>query len=459
MYTVKVRKKALTIGGSDSSGGAGIQADLKAMSSLGVHGASVITCITAQNTKGVQAIYPLDAEQVATQFDSVAMDLQPPVGKTGLLCTGTILKIVAAKIAEYELKVVVDPVMSSTTGHKLTHPHFPEMLRDHLLPHAYLITPNLPEASALVGWDVKTVDDMKRAAVELKELGAKNVLVKGGHLEGDYAIDVLLTEGMKVFEARKVPLELHGTGCVLSAFITALLALGKDLPAAVKQAKLLMTENIKHGYDIGFGIDVVDTHAHLFNAAEKYHIVQEVRRSAQTLEKVLVPDLVPEVGINIGYALPHPSDRYDICALEGRIFRSGDKIIAAGIPEFGASTHIADVILTASSHDHRIRSAMNIAYNKRIVEACPVLTYKVGSFDRSQEPKNVRTMEWGTNKSIEELGAVPDIIYDLGGHGKEPLIRILGNNPREVIAKIRTLIDEAFPDIEKRKKRVSKESF
>jgi len=452
MYTVKVRKKALTVGGSDSSGGAGIQADLKAFTSLGVHGATVITCITAQNTKGVQGLFPLEPEQVAAQFDSVAMDLQPPVGKTGLLCTATILKVVTSKIVEYGIRTVVDPVMASTTGYKLTHPHFPEALREHLIPEAYLLTPNLDEASALLGWKVQNLEDMKKAAVELKDLGAKNVLVKGGHLEGEWAIDVLLTDEIKLFKAKKLPLELHGTGCVLSAFITSFLALGKDLPSAVKQAKLLMTQNIRHGYDIGFGIEVVDTHAHLFNDAEKYRIVQEVRRAAAQLEKVLIPELVPESGVNIGYALPHPSDHYDICALEGRIFLTGDKIIAAGTPEFGASTRVADCILTASAHDHRIRSAMNILYNKKVVEACSILTYKVGTFDRSDEPKGVKTMEWGINKAIEALGAVPDIIYDLGSHGKEPIIRILGNNPREVLTKLRTLIEEAFPQRAQHKK-------
>jgi hydroxymethylpyrimidine kinase/phosphomethylpyrimidine kinase len=452
MYTVKVRKKALTVGGSDSSGGAGIQADLKAFTSLGIHGATVITCITAQNTKGVQGLFPLEPEQVAAQFDSVAMDLQPPVGKTGLLCTATILKVVTNKISEYGIKTVVDPVLTSTTGYKLTHPHFPEALREHLLPEAYLLTPNLDEASVLVGWKVHDLEGMKKAAVELKDLGAKNVLVKGGHLEGDWAIDVLLTDEIKLFKAKKQPLELHGTGCVLSAFITSFLALGKDLPSAVKQAKLLMTQNIRHGYDIGFGIEVVDTHAHLFNDAEKYRIVQDVRRSAAILEKVLIPELVPEVGVNIGYALPHPSDRYDVCALEGRIFHTGDRIIAAGTPEFGASARMADIILTASAHDHRIRSAVNILYNKKIIDACPVLTYKVGTFDRSDEPKGVKTMEWGINKAIEALGAVPDIIYDTGGHSKEPMIRVLGNNPHDVLAKLRTLIDEAFPQRTRPKK-------
>ena len=452
MYTVKVKKKALTVGGSDSSGGAGIQADLKAMSSLGVHGATVITCVTAQNTKGVQGIYPLLPEQVAAQFDSVAMDLQPPVGKTGLLCTATILKVIATKISEYGIRTVVDPVLASTTGYKLTHPHFPEALREHLLPEAFLITPNLDEASILLGWKVDSLDRMKRAAVELKDLGAKNVLVKGGHLEGDWAIDVLYTDReIKLFKAKKQPLDLHGTGCVLSAFITAHLALGKDLVNAVRHSKLLMNENIKHGYDIGFGIEVVDTHAHLFNDAEKYHIFQEVRRSAGQLEKILIPELVPEVGINIGYALPHPSDRFDICALEGRIFRSGDRVIAAGVPEFGASQHVANIILTASAHDHRIRCAMNTAYNKKVVDACSVLTYKVGTFDRADEPKGVKTMEWGTNEAIVALGAVPDVIYDLGGHGKEPMIRILGNTPREVLSKLGTLIDEAFPNRERKK--------
>lgn len=455
MYSVRIRKKALTMGGSDSSGGAGIQADLKTFSSLGVHGASVVTCVTAQNTKGVQAIFALDPEQVGAQFDSIAVDMKPPVGKTGLLCNGKITRIVSQKVAEHGIRTVVDPVMTSTTGHKLTLPNFLSALKKDLLPEAFLITPNILEASTLVGWKVKTLEDVKKAALELKDMGPDNVLITGGHLEGRWATDVLYTGAFKLYKTKKLPFDLHGTGCVLSALITAYLALGKELKTSIKQAKALITENIKHGYDIGGGIDVVDTHAHLFNAAEKYRIVYEVRKAVALLERTLLPELVPEVGINIGYALPHPSDRYDICALEGRIFRSGSRVFASGMPDFGASTHIAKVILTASSVDHRIRSAMNVAYRKEIVDAAPVLTYKVGTFDREDEPEGVRTMEWGTTKAIEEHGAVPDIIFDLGGHGKEPMMRVLGNNPKEVVSKLKKLIDEAFPKRKKRRKRRS----
>jgi hydroxymethylpyrimidine/phosphomethylpyrimidine kinase len=452
MYSVKIRKKALTIGGSDSSGGAGIQADLKTFSSLGVHGASIITCVTAQNTKGVQAIYAMEPKQVATQFDSIIKDLRPPVGKTGLLPNGGLTKTIARKVGESDIRIVVDPVMTATTGRKLTLPNFLPSLKKALLPEAYLVTPNLFEASTLLGWEVKTIEDMKKATEELRDLGVDNALITGGHLEGKMAVDVLYTGKHKLFKAKKQPYDLHGTGCVLSALITAFLALGKELKTSIKQAKSLVTENIRHGYDIGGGIDVVDTHAHLFNAAEKYRIVFELRKAVAMLEKTLIPELVPEVGINIGYALPNPSDRFDICALEGRIFRSGRKVTAAGVPDFGASKHIANVILTASAVDHRIRSAMNVAYDKRLVAACPVLTYKVGTFDRSDEPAGAKTMEWGTSKAIKELGAVPDIIFDMGGHGKEPMIRILGNNPKEVVTKLKNLIDEAIPK-RKRKKR------
>lgn len=453
MYSIRTRKKAITIGGSDSSGGAGIQADLKTFSSLGVHGASVITCITAQNTKGVQAIYALDTDQVKAQFDSISSDLAPPVGKTGLLCNGKITRIVARKVAEYGLRLVVDPVMTSTTGYALSLPNFLDALKKALMPEAFLITPNLLEASTIVGWEVRTLDDMKKAAQELTAMGSANVLITGGHLEGKWATDVLYSGAFKMYKTKKLPYDLHGTGCILSALITAYLALGKELKTAIKYSKALITENIKHGYDIGGGIDVVDTHAHLFNAAEKYRIVFEVKKAVDMLERMLVPELVPEVGVNIGYALPHPSDRFDVCALEGRIFRSGRRIISSGTPDFGTSKHIANIILTASSVDHRIRSAMNVAYSEAMVEAAPTLTYKVGTFDRGQQPRDVKTMEWGTMTAIEDHGAVPDLIYDLGGQGKEAMIRILGNNPKEIVTKLRNLMDEAFPKKKKRRRR------
>jgi hydroxymethylpyrimidine/phosphomethylpyrimidine kinase len=447
MYPVKTRKKALTVGGSDSSGGAGVQADLKAFASIGVHGASVVTCITAQNTKGIQAIQPVDIKLMKQQFDSVATDLKPPVGKTGLLYNDKMTKAVATKFDDYEIELVVDPVMTSTTGHKLSMKNFLQALKSALLPVTKMVTPNLYEASQILGWEVKTLDDMIKAAAEISEFGPRYVLITGGHLEGEYAIDVLFRKrkGVRLFKAKKIPVEMHGTGCALSAMITAYLAIGKNVESSMRRAKDHIQDNIRHGYDIGGGIDVVDTHSHLFNAAEKFRILTEVKHAANRLEEILHPAFVPEVGVNIAYSLPYPCDMDDVCALQGRIIKSGDRILVAGHPEFGASTHIGRVVLTVSSQDHRFRSGMNISYSKKTVEACHTLTFKVSSFDRSEEPKGVRTMGWGTMKAIEEFGSVPDIIFDTGGHGKEPMIRILGNNPKEVVNKAKAIIEEVAP--------------
>ena len=218
-------KKILTIAGSDSGGGAGIQADLKTMAALGEYGASVITSITAQNTLGVQGAYPLEPSWVEAQLDSVCSDIAFDAAKTGMLANAAIIKSVSAKIRQYALpKVVVDPVMVATSGDVLLENQALEALVTELLPLAYLVTPNMSEASVLSGQPVRNLAEMQAAAVSIHRLGCQYVLVKGGHLPGE-AVDVLYDgEQFWSYTAPKVETNnTHGTGCTLSsAFVCAI---------------------------------------------------------------------------------------------------------------------------------------------------------------------------------------------------------------------------------------------
>lgn len=247
---------ALTIAGSDSGGGAGIQADLKTFSALGTYGASVLTAITAQNTLGVTAVFELPTDIIVAQIDAVVTDLRPDVVKTGMIASTEIIGAVAERIRHYRLdRLVVDPVMVAKGGHPLLRPDAVAALREQLLPLALVATPNLPEAEALLGRRIETLDAMRAAARELvQQYGARAVVVKGGHRAGP-AVDVFF-DGEKIheLEAERIATQnTHGTGCTFASAIAAYLARGEPLAAAVRQAKQYLTEALRHAYPVGSG--------------------------------------------------------------------------------------------------------------------------------------------------------------------------------------------------------------
>ena len=255
------RRRALTIAGSDSGGGAGIQADLKTFSALGVYGMTAITAVTVQNTKGVSGVEELSPHTVAEQIRSVAGDIGVDAAKTGMLASAAIVEAVAQAVVEARLPaLVVDPVSVSKHGHRLLAEDALGALRRLILPLATLVTPNLPEAAALAGIDVQDRDDMRRAADAILELGPRAVLVKGGHLEDDRAIDLFVEGDVEAWvDAERIDTRhTHGTGCTLSAAITAHLARGESLLDAVRAGKAFVTEAIRHALPLGEGIGPVD---------------------------------------------------------------------------------------------------------------------------------------------------------------------------------------------------------
>jgi hydroxymethylpyrimidine/phosphomethylpyrimidine kinase len=249
-------RTALTIAGSDSGGGAGIQADLKTFAAHGVFGTSAITAVTAQNTVGVTMIEVLSPEMVRAQIAAVAADLPPAATKIGMLASAAIVSAVAASLDEHQLPhVVLDTVMIAKSRASLLDPSAVEALRRELLPRAGIVTPNIPEAEALTGLSITSVADLHKAARMLvDQLGVKAAVVKGGHLEGP-AIDVFV-QGREVHELRAeriVTPHTHGTGCTFSAAIAARLALGDDLLTAVRAAKAYVTRAIAHAPGLGAG--------------------------------------------------------------------------------------------------------------------------------------------------------------------------------------------------------------
>ncbi len=249
--------RALTIAGSDSGGGAGIQADLKTFTALRVYGLSVVTAITAQNTCQVAGVIELPADFVRLQLDVVMRDIGVDAAKTGMLSSPEIIEAVAEGVREHRIeRIVVDPVMRAKSGDRLLRPEAEEALVRRLLPLAYVVTPNIPEAEALVGWPIRSREDMKRAARHIFDLGPRAVLVKGGHLDvGPEAVDILY-DGRQFYEfaAERIGTRnTHGTGCTYSAAIAAYLARGDDMLEAIRKAKHYVTMAIRYGLSIGRG--------------------------------------------------------------------------------------------------------------------------------------------------------------------------------------------------------------
>jgi len=254
-------RSALTIAGSDSSSGAGIQADLKTFAALGLYGTSAVTTITAQNTLGVTATYPLPADLVTAQIEAVAGDITIQATKVGMLATAAIVEAVAAAIEELDLpNVVVDPVVMAKSGDRLLAPDALQTLCQELLPRARMVTPNIPEAALLTGLSISSADDVREAARRIHAMGVTAVVIKGGHGDGDVLVDVLF-DGTEFSEFRTPRIDTrhtHGTGCTFASAIAAYLALDCSLPDATRQAQAYVAGAIRHALAVGHGHGPLD---------------------------------------------------------------------------------------------------------------------------------------------------------------------------------------------------------
>ncbi|MDD1770792.1 MAG: bifunctional hydroxymethylpyrimidine kinase/phosphomethylpyrimidine kinase [Methanomassiliicoccales archaeon] len=433
----------MSIAGSDSIGGAGIQADVKAMASVGVHAATVITAVTSQNTRKVVDILPVPPAHVASQLDSVLSDADVRAAKTGMLYSPDIVRTVAGRLRRRKLKLVVDPVMIAGVGDTLSSEGLVDSIRKDLLPLATIVAPNREEAEAISGMKVSSLKDARRACARMIDLGSEMALVKGGHFGGSESVDVLF-DGKEFVELRspRVAIKVHGSGCALSAYIAAYLALGTEPREAVVQAKERITDAIEFHHRIGKGLEATQPMATSLMEMARYSVMTTLKEATEALEGFLTVEWIPEVGTNFAYALPHARYSEDVCALEGRIVGLRGRAIHSGCYSFGASRHVARIVLEAMRHDPAMRSVINVRFSEEHIRALKKARLSLASFERKDEPPKMKTMEWGTRSAIESVGAVPDVIFDRGGVGKEPMIRILGKDPQDVVRKLRGAIHQ-----------------
>ena len=442
---------ALTIAGSDSGGGAGIQADLKTFAALGVHGISAVTSITAQNTNRVTEVFDIPGSTIKSQIETVRSDIGFHAVKIGMLHNTEIVNAVADYFEGRPFSnIVVDPVMVSKSGSRLLKYEAVTTLVQRILPLSFVLTPNIDEASVLLQTKSKisNIDAALRAAKEISELGPKIVIVKGGHLRPHRngkndtleSIDTVYFKKEKKIEylrsIRYPTKNTHGTGCVFSSAIAAELAKGKKVIEAIRSAKIFVSNAIKNSLAIGSGAGPVNPSGEVLVQADRYLIYSNIKVAVNILETngSLVSKLIPESRSNIGMAIESAKSYQDVIAVSGRITSLVDgRAKASGEPEFGASRHISNAILAAMKYDKDVRSAMNIAYSPETIESCRRLGLTVSSYDRRKEPSNIKRREgsstfWGAEQAILKSKKFPDIFFHIGDFGKEPMIVILGHD-------------------------------
>ncbi len=439
-----------TIAGSDPSGGAGVQADLRVFTLLGAFGQTVITSLTVQNSLGVKSWQAVDPGLVAAQLEALVEDFPPVAVKTGMLAKAETIEKVSKVLACFRPLLVVDPVILAKGGEFLLEQDAISALKEYLFPLATVITPNLPEAEILLGKKIPPGGE-EEACKELLSLGPKAIILKGGHAGGLLAKDYIY-DGQEMVELSlpRIMVERigHGTGCTFSAALTVYLAQGLSLSLASSKAKQFVTLALISAWHnpLGQGISPTDHLVHLERLEARFLVLERLEEAVMYFCQHPVRPLVPEVQINLAYALPYAQDYSEVAAFPGRIVAIGERAQPVGCPKFGASRHVTNVVLTAMRHDPRIRAAMNIKFEEKFLVKAASLGFKIGEFSREEEPPEIKaregaTIPWGVDLVCRRLGYVPDIIADRGEIGKEPMIRVLGMDAMEVVKKAIRLLD------------------
>ncbi len=443
-------RAALTIAGSDSSGGAGIQADMKTMSALGIYSCTVITAITAQNTSNVDSILPLNADIIKKQIMSILSDIPIHAIKIGMVYNNEIITAISDILRNLKIPIVLDPIISAGTGAQLLQREFLSDFKNKLIPICDVVTPNISEAEKLSGIKIKNENDIKKTALKIQKQGARNVVIKGGHFRNEemIIIDTILDEFGK-FTVIKNPrmniVETHGSGCNFSAAVTAFVALKFPIVNACILANKYVHNSIVNTLKIGKGIPVNNPISTMYDESCKYRVMEELANAVDQLTNIKnFEKLIPETQSNIAYAIPYAKKIEDVAGVNGRIVKVGDRSTPTSGIKFGASRHVASSILEYMKINQLVRSALNIKNDKKILDKCNRL-FRVTHYEREFEPKTIKNKEgksisWGVSRALSK-NPDADIIYHAGDMGKEPMIIIFGQNPQEVVDKVKKILN------------------
>ncbi|MFC6836868.1 bifunctional hydroxymethylpyrimidine kinase/phosphomethylpyrimidine kinase [Halomarina ordinaria] len=428
---------ALTIAGSDSGGGAGIQADLKTMEALGTFGTSVVTATTAQNTRGVTGSHVVPTEHVEAQLDAVLDDFDVGAAKTGMLATSEVVEAVAARAADFDCPLVVDPVMVATSGDRLLA-EAAEEAYEALVAEATVVTPNADEVEVLVGERPESEADARAAGEALLDFGARAALVKGGHIgSGDEVVDTLVTgEGVETFRHRRVDTDAtHGSGCTLASAVAARLARGDDVERAVERATGFVARAVRYHHAVGEGPGAVHHLAALRERADRQPTAEAVEGLLATLREHgdAVRALVPEVGMNVVGASRYAESRAEAAAVEGRLTKTLAGVAAPRGVRFGASNNVARVLLAAREQDPSLRFAAVCRNDEAVRDALADAGLEVAVVDGET------AYEEGIAAAFD--GGVPDVVAFDAGVGREATALLLSGEAATLEDRLLALAD------------------
>ncbi|MCK4480020.1 MAG: bifunctional hydroxymethylpyrimidine kinase/phosphomethylpyrimidine kinase [Candidatus Lokiarchaeota archaeon] len=457
----------LTIAGSDPTSGAGIQADIRTFDRCGVHPFSVITAITYQTVTEFFGYKSL-SDELDKQLETILTVYPIKYVKIGMIPDVKALDIIVNYIKKYDLNVVLDPILTASAGERLSGEGLELEIERALFPYVKIITPNISEASYFSNSDISNIkeenlDDLKKAAEilmnklyidDVSQKIEKAVAIKSAGSNHDEIFDLVLvnkkSEGqMKkvfhIFKKKKVPFEgnVHGTGCVFSSAIAAFLAKEFSIEEAIVKAESFFDDRFLSFielHDKGKVIDLTisDERLKVINQIkEVYHFMSQLRSFSK---------FIPEVRMNISGSLPNAKTKEDVAGVEGRISIVNGFPKASGEIKFGVSDHTARLILSAKKFENSINFVMNLKYNPNWIIAIQENTdLQLKEIIRKDQPEEIKkkefsTMQWLIKESIENFGKIPDIIWDIGSQGKEPMMRLFGNNSKEMIEKLEKIM-------------------
>ena len=425
----------LSIGGSDPSSGAGIQSDVKTFAEFNAYGLTVITAITGQNTSSFGMIEPVSQKILKNQLESIISDFKIDGIKIGMVFNSQIIKILYHQLKKLKIPIVVDPVLKSTTGGALIEKEAVLDFQKYIVPLATVITPNKFEAEMISKVKINSKSNLEKNAKIIQKMGAKNVIITGIEEKNNKISDFVLEKNTKyTISGNKIANSNHGSGCNYSAAIVFAISSNKTIRESVKFAKEFTYNSIKNAKKVGKGIKITDIqkideiNSELSQAINEFVEIKNIYKN------------IPECQTNFVYSKQKPKSTKDILGISGRIVKAGKEVIVAGNLSYGGSKHVATALLTMNKKFPQIHSAINLKFQNTTISKIKKSKLKVSSYDRIQEPNNVKnkgsTIEWGIKSAIKNLKEPPDVIFHKGDFGKEPMIIIFGNTPKNILKKI-----------------------
>jgi hydroxymethylpyrimidine kinase/phosphomethylpyrimidine kinase len=422
----------LTIAGSDSGGGAGIQADLKTIEAMGGFGTSAVTAVTAQNTTGVESSHVLPIDEIDAQIDAVRSDFEVRGVKTGMLATAAVVETVTSAVSDLEAPLVVDPVMVAATGDRLLT-ETAESAYEALIAEAALVTPNADEAAVLTGIKPDDEESARRAGQTLLEMGADAALIKGGHMPGETVLDVLVTP--KTVETATHPRidtdATHGSGCTLSAAIATRLARGASMAEATENSVAFMERAVRYHHDAGTKAGAVHHLVELRNEAARGPTVDTLKRSIDRLCEMDIGRFIPEGGMNVAATTPYAEGIEETATIDGKIRETADGIETEGCIRFGVPSDLARRLLEAREHRPDLSAALECRPDNDLKEAIETLEWPLVGDDG--EPTDESAMSRLTDSEAADGIVVVD-------HGETATV--LGPAPEPLVGGLSQLIGE-----------------